>query len=558
LSYVVLGVVTIAALLSAIGVRKRHGHLNAGGAIVVVRGAGNRLLPAATSERVEAGVLAAVADSRLLEVHLHGVSVPEDPSELARRAGVRYGIVVTVTNSSSGRSNLGDSTFVHGDLVDADSGTVVASTEMISLASATADDARKLRSSVRAMLARRLDRRFATWAYASNAPRTYDAVLELGDGIDAFVQGDVGAAQRHFRASASLDTLSATPLVWSAFASTKYANRAAADSTAHELRASVRQLRPFDVAMLDYVDHAFGGDLVAILQSSQLLADVVPASEWRFLVASNAISLLRTHEAIRVLRDIGPNRGWMRKWFGYWGLLTTALHLQGDYAEELRVAEEARRDLPDDRRMLQLEVRALAALGRDRDVEQRCAEAVRYRQRPDWVEEQPMLQAVWELVAHGHRDAALRLLNGEERAYREAPDSARSALAGPLGDLRLALGRGREARALLEPLLRQGRPTVWDLGDVAVAAALMGDQRAADSIATIISREYGQSEDGIAGFQFAQIAAARGDRTQAINLLRAAFRSGFRFPTAVHLSGFGLFWNDPALRAVMRAPDDDR
>ena len=513
-------------------------------------------LPAAARERVESDLSSAVSDSRLLDVHRAEQNFLEPPAAVARRMHVPYALVATLAPASQhGR----DSIVVGVQLVDAATGTLLALVPSLVLSTGPARDTRLFQSYVRALLAQRLDGRFASWAYASNMPRTNEAVQQLADGIDAFVRGERTTAQSHFREAAALDTLSATPLVWSAFAAAFYKDTSTALSTIKSLRGSARTLRAFDRALLDVVAASIGSDLVASIEASRRLAEVVPNSEWEFLVARDAILLLRTHEAIRILRSLGPHHGWMRQWSVYWSSLSNALHLEGRYDEELAEARSGLRDLPDDRKVMQLEVRALAALGRDHEVEVRCADAARYRQRPDWDEAQPMDQAISELAAHGRRAAALRLLEQREKDYRGATASDRDRLASLLGHELLAVGRASDARALLEPLAR--RPVLvdqTDLKDLGVAAALQGDKRLADSVVAVLSR--GNEGGHSSGTEFAQarIAAALGDRPRAIGLLQAAFRNGFRFPTVVHQSGFASFWSDPRLQAVMRRPDNDR
>ena len=548
-------IVGLFAISAAVAFRVPGESRDARGVVLVVS-SDEGALPAAARERVESDLTSAVSDSRLLDVHRADQNFRDPPAAIARRLHVPYALVATLAPVSQ---HGADSIRVRVQLVDALSGTVLASTPSSVLYTAPTSDTRLFQSYIRALLAQRLDRRFASWAYASNMPRTHEAVQQLADGIDAFVRGERTTAHGHVREAAALDTLSATPLVWSAFAAAFYKDTSTALSTIKSLRGSARTLRAFDRALLDVVAASIGSDLVASIEASRRLAEVVPNSEWEFLVARDAILLLRTHEAIRILRSLGPHHGWMRQWSVYWSSLSNALHLEGRYDEELAEARSGLRDLPDDRKVMQLEVRALAALGRDHEVEVRCADAARYRQRPDWDEAQPMDQAISELAAHGRRAAALRLLEQREKDYRGATASDRDRLASLLGHELLAVGRASDARALLEPLAR--RPVLvdqTDLKDLGVAAALQGDKRLADSVVAVLSR--GNEGGHSSGTEFAQarIAAALGDRPRAIGLLQAAFRNGFRFPTVVHQSGFASFWSDPRLQAVMRRPDNDR
>src|SRR5207245_10015565 len=88
-------------------------------------------------------------------------------------------------------------------------------------------------------------------------------------------------------------------------------------------------------------------------------------------------------------------------------LLSFAHHLMGDHRRELKAAVEGRRRHPEELAVLAAEVRALAALGRVADIEQRLVEAPSLPPQPGWSPADIGLLAALELTAHDHHAEAL-------------------------------------------------------------------------------------------------------------------------------------------------------
>src|SRR5690606_25390136 len=85
----------------------------------------------------------------------------------------------------------------------------------------------------------------------------------------------------------------------------------------------------------------------------------------------------RPAEAREILLAVGPDAGLVRDLPRYWEWLTVSRHLLGEHRAELREAREARRRHPDVTATRLLEVRALAALGRTRELSALLDEAER-------------------------------------------------------------------------------------------------------------------------------------------------------------------------------------
>ncbi|HEX9106014.1 MAG TPA: BTAD domain-containing putative transcriptional regulator, partial [Longimicrobiales bacterium] len=145
----------------------------------------------------------------------------------------------------------------------------------------------------------------------------------------------------------------------------------------------------------------------------------------RWGVAEAAVASGRLQEAERRMRELSTSRAAAQA--NYYNLFTYVLHVQGRFADELQLAEEGRRRLPDAAGRYQMGLRGLAALGRTPEIEARLAEArLGSARRLDLPAVYGQLAA--ELEWHGYRaqarQYALRALDEMDRvapAERASP-----------------------------------------------------------------------------------------------------------------------------------------
>jgi hypothetical protein len=229
-----------------------------------------------------------------------------------------------------------------------------------------------------------------------------------------------------------------------------------------------------------------------------------------------------------------PESGWLRDFPWYWSTLANAHHALGDYATELRMARDGRRREPTSRSFMQLETRALAALGRAREVRERCisARAVRSNAMFSGAE---CWYAVVELRAHGYRLAARELADVVIAELAALPDSERvdwppnaviyyeaGNIAAYDSVLRLQASVPQTAtERALNAAARGDRAGVGQaLREVAAAPPVprwLRSQRKADAMTP---------EGETLTYFRAQVAALLGDREEAVSWLSASFREG--------------------------------
>jgi tRNA A-37 threonylcarbamoyl transferase component Bud32/tetratricopeptide (TPR) repeat protein len=334
-----------------------------------------------------------------------------------------------------------------------------------------------LRRRVMAALATLFDSRLTFWAKAAGQPPTFEAYQEFIQGLDRMVQFDSRGAIGHFRRAALEDTTFRLPLIFAAHEHMDLGEFATADSIAHAVERSPGRLSPLDQLYLTWVLAQTRGDRQKGLETARELAALAPNSETLWLVAQGALALNRPREMIAALTALGPDRGLFRGWSVYWFYLSFAHHLVGDHRRELKEALEGRRRHPAELTVLAAEVRALAALGRTAEINERLVEAPSLPAQPGWAPADIALLAALELTAHDHRaDASAAVTWAVRWLESRPPEEARSAA----HRFRLALayyvgGRVDDARRLLEALASEAALDARDAAGMRWFATITGD-----------------------------------------------------------------------------------
>src|SRR6266699_2718361 len=417
-----------------------------------------------------------------------------------------------------------------------------------------------VRQRVMATLATLFDTRLSLWAKTAGQPPTFAAYQEFIQGLDRMVQFDSRGAQE--------DTTFRLPLIFAAHEHMDLGEFATADSIAHAVERSPGRLSPLDQHYLTWVLEQTRGDRQRALETAREMAVIAPNSETLWLVAQCALALNRPREMIAALTALGPDRGLFRGSSVYWYYLTFAYHMVGDYRRELKEALEGRRRHPTDFAVLAAEVRALAALGRVGDVNERLVEAPSLPPQPGWSPADIAIIAALELAAHDHQADAPAAGMWAVRWLERRPGAEVHAVA---NRFRLALayyvvGRLDDTRRLLEGLASERAAAVPDYATMRWIAVITGDspdrvtvegflgvlaarqERRADALALERTLQamsprylYGRHT-----MWRARIHAVLGERDTAVGLVQEAFAQGYPRGGVMHLF--------PSLRSLRDYP----
>lgn len=424
----------------------------------------------------------------------------------------------------------GDSLVFQARIVDAATGAVLRGIDEVGGSRETVlSTLELLRQRATGALAGILDPRLVEWSQAASQPPGLEAYQRFADGLDLFFRGDYETAAIALRESAELDSTFTAPLLWSLFA---YANSGlyhTADSLAHALDARSDKLAPWDRAMLDHHLADFAGDRVGAYQAMRRVVELSPYSEWKYEVALTAYDLNQVEETVEVLESLDAERGWMREWPNYWGLLAVARHKLGDYRRELEVLRRGQDQHPG--QLVPGELRALVALGAVEEVLDRVGELRGMDQ--GYISEVSLL--LDELNVHGHVEAIDMVVDSAIAWFEARPESERQreSTRRHLAMVLYAGSRWDRAYELFTGLASED-PQHWGYqADLGLLAARRGDRAEALRISAWLAARSDPYAWGLITMRRAEIAAQLG-LEEAIELLESAFEEGLQYRMWVH------------------------
>jgi DNA-binding SARP family transcriptional activator/TolB-like protein len=473
--------------------------------------------------------------------------VGPDPGPVARETGA--GTAVT-----GSYYRQGDSIRFQARIVDVTSGRVIAGIGPLgSPVDMPLDGIDRLRLAVLAALAPLSDER-ATHVRLVRAPPSYEAYRAYVSGFESFVRLEFPAAARHFQRASEEDSTFTLAAIAAAIMHTNVSDWAGADSIIRRVERVRDDLGAMEAATLDMVGAWLRGDDDAAYQASRRQAVLAPGSIGEYQVANQALRLNRPRETVRVLTAMGPERGELRGYMGYWRELTTAHHMLGNHRLELKAARRARELYPGRPAALLYEARALVALGRVVAIERLIEERMTSGSTEAPSAGALMAAAARELRAHGHHEPARTRLRRSLEWYRgQGPGDPGGDPRWNIAIMLYELEEWEEAWVLLRELAAEDPGVLGVQGLLGAVAARRGDRAEAERIdgwLRDLDRPYLRGANTL---WRARIAAVLGEQDRAIDLLRDAFAQGVQYNLSHHVNvDLRLLAEHPHFRALMR------
>jgi DNA-binding SARP family transcriptional activator len=387
-----------------------------------------------------------------------------------------------------------------------------------------------LRDRIMAVLAEAVDLRLRDLPVAGQPPR-YDAYVAFSTGVEIFYGGrEARAALPYFQRAAALDSTYALPLIWAAWAHAGTALDQCDSTAAIAERLTAMRLTSLEQMQIDRVMARCRGDLAAAYALGSRLAEAVPRSELMWEQhAVDALDINRPREAVTILERLHPDSGALSGRAGYYNWLTNAYHLLGEHDRELEAARRARRRFPRNLATLRMELLALAALGRVREVNDRLDEINTLPPDPIRLPAPVMREIALDLAAHGD-SAAARTVLGRTLAWhanRPAAEQATAAFRLERALTHYAAGHADSARVIAADLARAHPQNEHYAGLLGVLAAQRGDRAEAARLGRLLVTLERPLGRGQATYWRACIAALLGERDTAVDLLARALDAGY-------------------------------
>jgi len=390
-----------------------------------------------------------------------------------------------------------------------------------------------LRDRIMAALAEAVDPRLGALAPSAGQPPRYEAYVAFSAGVEIFYGGRRARdALPYFQRAAALDSTYALPLIWAAWAHGGTALDQCDSTAVIAKRLTSMRLTSLEQMQIDRVMARCRGDLAAAYALGRKLTEVVPRSElmWEQL-GRDALDFNRPREAVTILERLHPDSGALNGRAGYYNWLTNAYHLLGEHDHELKAAQRARQRFPRNLATLRMELLALAALGRVREVNERLDEINTLPPDPIRLPAPVMRETALDLAAHGDTAAARAALNRALvwHASRPAQEQATDAFRFERALVHYAAGHADSAAAIATALARAHPRNERYAGLLGALAAQRGDRAEAariDGRLIELERPLGR---GQATYWRACIAALLGQRDAAVDLLARALEAGYMY-----------------------------
>lgn len=424
-----------------------------------------------------------------------------------------------------------------------------------------------LTDAVAGALASALDRRLASISSLSSRPPSFIAYREFIRGLDVFPRpmGDELSIP-HFTAAARLDTAFAQPLIWLGFAYGNTRRNAERDSIIHVLIRRRDRLDPLEQHALDWFEADRKNYARGKYEAARAAALLSPGSPWSHNTGNMLLGSLQPDEALRYIRQVNPEHGWVGSWFPYWKNLTVALHLTEQHEEELKASRRAQATDPDEQNFVYLEIRALIGHGNVQMAMRRIDELL--RMPPSNNSPGLLLSTIaQEMRAHGHPRLADSLTD-RALAWFATPAARRYAtlavsggegqLAGQVVRALYEAGRWKEASDSYQHLAASFPEAASALKPLWSLSAPLFDARGAQQLAKRRLEDFDAAVKPAAHsrpelLDVARVAAALGQRERALRYLAEYIGccAGPDLPSWLHRDW--EWWsmrNDPQFRAL--------
>jgi serine/threonine protein kinase/tetratricopeptide (TPR) repeat protein len=418
-----------------------------------------------------------------------------------------------------------------------------------------------LRQQIMGALSVHLDDRLSDYAGRMRPPASFGAYEYYIEGLERFSNGDLTGAISSFTRTTEIDTEFFMAYGWLAVCYIYQNNYVMADTVVRNVKERRDRLTQLDRVSLHWLEEMIRGDRAGALQAVRTASRHAPGSVSTWVLVSECIRSNRPHEALRVHESINPEIGVTKMMRDlYYGRRTTIYHLIGEHDKELEVSGKFRKMFPDRYAALNIEIRALVALGRTGEIEKLLDESLKLPVHSTGIPGETMQVAGLELLAHGYHEAASGALErtdtpgetmqlaGLELLAHGYPEAASDALEQSLkwyqeqhGEHEYAYartlyftGRWDESKTLFEKLASEDRENIDYQGYLGVIAVREGNTNSALSISEWLEKLDRPYLFGSHTLWRARIAARLGEHALSVSLLREAFRQGASYGLWLH------------------------
>jgi tetratricopeptide (TPR) repeat protein len=421
----------------------------------------------------------------------------------------------------------------HSSITDTQQGQIIRALDPVS--GPTQDPSKpvqELQQKLMGILAARFDPQLKDIAGIMGDPPNYEAYQEYREGLQYFMKREYEKAIEYFMRAAAYDSCFVSPLLHAATAYANLGQYAKANELSQKISPLREKLVRGEQYTVDWLQAHLRGDRIGAYKAHKQLLPLVPENSiYNYQAGLNAIRVNYPQEAVEALKKIDPKNPAIKEWYFYWTNLTRAHNMLGNHKNELKAAKQGRKQHLELLSTLWYEVRALAALGKIKEVNSRLDESLTLPPQRGWNPAWVMAYAGNALRAYGHNQESLKAY---ERAIQWVESRPEEEQKDP--DIRDLLGyafygseKWPEAQILYQSLHEEFPDSITYQGRLGTTAARLGNRENAMRISENLKNIERSYLFGSHTFWRTRIVALLGEKEQAMVLLRDALAQGVSY-----------------------------
>jgi DNA-binding SARP family transcriptional activator/tetratricopeptide (TPR) repeat protein len=463
----------------------------------------------------------------------------QNPSSAALRLATETGAGTVITGTYYLENDL---IYFHARILDMNNNRVLKTIGPES-ASVTAplEAISELGKAVLTEIAPLLDPR-GTHVQVAMSPPSYESYLAYMEGLQYFIAGNYQECVNRLKYGSGLDPSYVLPRLVLAICHANRFEWDEADSLRRQIEAERERLGPFEKVTLDHLSAWISGDFTAAWQAGKKAAALTPGSIPEYGHGQEARRINRLHEANRVFAGLNPDHGELREFLPYWLEKGEILHMLGKHMEELETARQTVERFPNRMIATYRLARAYAAAGNPVTAILVMERAIDTGSPSDPYPADAMINLALELSRHGAEDLAGKLfVTTLEKVESEWVKSGISYTNEPGRRYTYARilhlnGRFEEAISLLGTEPDDVYTRINFLGFKGLLLAESGNADEAERVARLLRLTEEPWSFGQEFYWLAVIAAATGQKEEALLLFRESISRGNTYGAWIHIS----------------------
>lgn len=380
---------------------------------------------------------------------------------------------------------------------------------------------RKLGSGIKGAFAFIIGPEFDEYGQYIENPPAYESYKEYLRGLEYQEEYDLDNAMRHYTNAIQYDSTFYLPVLWKAGGFWSKGLDISADSLLTQLAKQETHLSVFEKHFYDFMNAHLKGDNERALGAARQMAYLAPGPWYQYMLAWRAFHMNRPIEALEVLQDLNPEKSW----WAYWWIKSMAYHALGDYEQELIEARKGREQYPDHPYSYLSMIRALAALGREGEIDA-CLESFTDLNQSMLTPGYVPYTAARTLRRHGFDLLSKKYIEQSLTWYSQFPPDQY-----PVGRARNFYFTGQldSAESIFRERLRKYPDSITSIGYLGVIAARRNNREDAEQFYSAL---FGIDRPYIRGLHLlwcARISALLENKQRAVLVMKTAFDQGLLF-----------------------------